>query len=242
MSAEGFSRGYFAIREPVYDRRINRADARPPKWTLVTLEESWARARARPRAVTLALVSFIWRTRFAERGEGMLDKPRYLLPPPKGANRRISFLHDRVWGWRKNCFAASRWFMGGAMRATWRTMHVPRPVSGKWLECFVMLGYLVDFARISGTFMEHLMRAIWEWRGGIRGIYIGRWVSWGVFSHHTFCLPRCSFSHRFLTRSRSISLSPSQNKSEPEMVGIVPSFWGVDQIERAVSVEIHTSE
>ena len=62
-------------------------------------------------------------------------------------------------------------------------------------------------------------------------IYIGRWVSWGVFSHHTVCLPRCSFSQRFLTRSRSISLSPSQNKSEPEMVGIVPSFWGVDQTE-----------
>lgn len=35
-------------------------------------------------------------------------------------------------------------------------MHVPRPVSGKWLECFVMLGSLVDCAGISETFMEHL--------------------------------------------------------------------------------------
>ena len=64
---------------------------------------------------------------------------------------------------------------------------------------------------------------------GIR--YVGRWVSWGVFPHHTVCLPRCSFSQRFLTRSRSISLSPSQNKSEPKVVGMVPSFWRVGQTE-----------
>ena len=31
----------------------------------------------------------------------------------------------------------------------------------------------------------------------------------------TACLPRCSCLQRFLTRSRSISFSPSQNKSEP---------------------------
>ena len=41
------------------------------------------------------------------------------------------------------------------------------------------------------------------------------------------CLPRCSCSHRFLTRSRSVSLSPSQNKSESEVVGTAPSFWCV---------------
>ena len=61
--------------------------------------------------------------------------------------------------------------------------------------------------------------------------YIGRWLSWGALSHHTVGLPRCSFSQRFLTRCRSISLSPSQNKSESEVVGIVPSFWCVGQTE-----------
>ena len=39
------------------------------------------------------------------------------------------------------------------------------------------------------------------------------------------------FLNVFWLRSRSISLLPSQNKSEPEMVGLVPSFWGVDQTE-----------
>ena len=43
----------------------------------------------------------------------------------------------------------------------------------------------------------------------------------------TACLPRCSCLQRFLTRSRSISFSPSQNKNEPEVMGLAPSFWCV---------------
>ena len=37
--------------------------------------------------------------------------------------------------------------------------------------------------------------------------------------HHTVCLPRCPFSKHFLTRSRSISLWPSQTRASQK-------WWG----------------
>ena len=73
-------------------------------------------------------------------------------------------------------------------------------------------------------------------RGKSKKLRSGPYILAGEFREgyspttHFVCLG-APFLNVFLTRSRSISLSPSQNKSEPEMVGIVPSFWGVDQTE-----------